>query len=233
MVTPNPLLDIAGRALGAALDRVVALDPQGADRVRELEGRALDVTWAGPEFSARIEVRDGHIVFGPGASRLDGGKPADLGVRATLAGALNMLLRERGERGLPGLDAAATKVQISGDAELARTLSRVVERFEPDVERAFAGVLGEVAGVQLARALKRGLDWARESVSSLAQDAGAFVRDESRDAVARTEIDDFLADVDRLRDDAERVAARVARVQRGAAPAPARRAAKPSDGTKR
>lgn len=214
MATPNPLLDIAGRALGAALDRVVALDPQAAARLSELEGRALDVTWAGPEFSARIEVRDGRIAFGPGAARLDGSKPADLGVRATLAGALNMLLRERGERGLPGLDAAATKVEISGDADLARTLSRLVERFEPDVERAFAGVLGEVGGVQLARGLKRGLEWARESVSTLAQDAGAFVRDESRDAVARAEIDEFLADVDRLRDDAERVASRVSRLQR-------------------
>lgn len=223
MATPNPLLDIAGRALGIALDRIVALDPESAARLRELEGRAIEVTWAGPELSARAEVRDGRIVFGPGAARSEGAPPPDLGVRATIAGALNMLMRERGERGLPGLDAQSAKVQISGDAELARTLSRLVERFEPDVERAFSGVLGDVAGVQLARALKRGLGWARESASSLAEDAGAFVRDESRDAVARVELDAFLADVDRLRDDAERVTVRVARLRRSNAamePAP-------------
>ena len=219
MATPNPLLDIAGRALGAALDRIVALDPESAARLRELEGRAVEVTWVGPEFAARVEVRDGRIVFGPGATRSEGAPPPDLGVRATIAGALNMLLRERGERGLPGLDPRSSKVQISGDAELARTLSRLVERFEPDVEAAFSGVLGEIAGVQLARALKRGLGWARESASSLAEDAGAFVRDESRDAIARAELDTFLTDVDRLRDDAERVAARVARLRRPHAPA--------------
>jgi ubiquinone biosynthesis accessory factor UbiJ len=151
-----------------------------------------------------------------------------------------MLLRERGERGLAGLDPAASRVQVSGDAELARTLSRLVERFEPDLERAFGGVVGEVAGVQLARALERGLDWARESAASLAEDAGAFVRDESRDAVARDELDGFLADVDRLRDDAERLAARVARLRPGSDAVPRARAdaeaapvARPRGGAKR
>ncbi|HET9484466.1 MAG TPA: hypothetical protein VFO79_10965 [Xanthomonadales bacterium] len=211
MSTPNPLLDLAGRALGAALDRAFALDPQSAARLRELEGRALELTWAGPELGARIEIRDGRVRFGPKQAP-EGAAPADLGVRATLGGAINMLLRERGERGLAGLDPAASRVQMSGDAELARTLSRLAERFEPDLERAFAGVLGEVAGVQLARTLRRGLDWARESATTLAEDAGAFVRDESRDAVSRDEIDGFLSEVDRLRDDVERVAARVARL---------------------
>ena len=212
MVAPNPILDVAGRALGAALNRALALDPASAAHLRELEGRALDVTWAGPGLGARITVRDGRVAFGPKPAAGDEAAPADLGVRATLAGALNMFLRERGERGLAGVDPKAAKVEMTGDAELARTLSRLVERYEPDVERAFSNVLGEVAGVQLARALKRGLDWARGSAATLAEDAGAFVRDESRDAVARPELDGFLGEVDRLRDDVERVAARVARL---------------------
>ena len=211
---PNPLLEIAGRALGAALDRVVALDPATRAKLAGLEGRAIDLDWSDTGLAARVVVREGRLVFGP--KPLDATTPPDLGVRASLAGVVNLLLRERGGSGLAGSAARGAKVEIGGDAELARTLSRLAERYEPDVERAFTAVLGDVAGVQLARALKRGLDWARTSASTLVEDAGAFVRDESRDAVARAELDAFLADVDRLRDDAERLAARVARLERGA-----------------
>ena len=212
---PNPLLDLAGRALGAALDRVVALDPATRARLAELEGRAIDLTWSDTGLAARLVVREGRFVFGPKPDA--SGAPPDLGVRASLAGVVNLLLRERGGTGLAGAAARGGKVDLSGDAELARTLSRLAERYEPDLERAFANVLGEVAGVQLARALKRGFDWARTSAATLAEDAGTFVRDESRDAVARGELDAFLADVDRLRDDAERLAARIARLERDGA----------------
>ncbi len=227
---PNPLLDLAGRALAAALNRALALDPGAAARLAALEGRAIELTWAGPELGARIEVRDGRIELGPRA-RADAA-PADLGVRATLAGALDMLLRERGARGLAGIDRKRTKVEIAGDAELARALSHLSERYTPDLERAFGAVLGDVAGAELARGLAGAFAYVRESASTLAEDAGAFVRDESRDAVARTELDGFLADVDRLRDDAERLAARVAALARRAG-APHEAGAVPHGGAKR
>lgn len=211
-MSSNTVLAFAGSALEAALARAVALDATTAERIRALEGRALDLTWAGPELAARIEVRDGRLRVGPPG----GGSKPDLGVRATLAGAVNLLLRERGGPGLAGLGSAA-RVEMSGDAALARELTQVAERYAPDVERAFADTLGPVFGPQLARTLKSGLEWAKHSAATLFADAGDFVRDESRDAVARVELDAWADAIDRTRDDVERLAARIARLAKGSA----------------
>ena len=82
--------------------------------------------------------------------------------------------------------------------------------FHPDIEVAFAKTFGDVIGVPLARALHSAFDWSRESAEAFAHDTADFLRDESRDLIAAAEMDQFLDDVDALRDRAERLAARVA-----------------------
>ena len=54
---------------------------------------------------------------------------------------------------------------------------------------------------------------ARDAGRDLAETAAEYVTEESRDVVARAELDAFHDDVDTLRDDAARLAARVARLR--------------------
>jgi ubiquinone biosynthesis accessory factor UbiJ len=133
----------------------------------------------------------------------------DLRVAATPGSLLGMAfarLRGDADATLPG------KIEIAGDAELARRLERLVSRFEPDVDQAFARVLGDVAGFQLARALRRGFAFARDSASSLARDTADWLVEERRDLVARGEMEAFLDDVDDLRERGDRLDARVRRL---------------------
>lgn len=200
---PNPLLGVLGRALEGALNRVLALDAESAQRMRALESRAIELSWSGAGLGLRIGVRDGRLCVGP----LEDAAP-DLSVSSTLAGFVGMLFPARADTPL-----TAGKVQISGDAELARRLEQLVREFEPDIEGAFTRVLGATAGPVLARTLKSGFDWARSSATTLAQDGAEYLRDETGDIVAREELDAFADAVDRVRDDAERLAARVARLR--------------------
>lgn len=196
----SPLLAIFGSVLEEVLNRLIALDEATAERIRALEGRALEATWAGPDLKARLWVEGGRLRVGPAA-----GEP-DLGVRATLAGLVNFALGERNGGSLQG-----GRIQMSGDAELARRLSQLAEKYAPDFEAAFSRALGDTVGPQVARGLAAALAWARESGSTLAEDAADFVREESRDGVASEEFEDFAAEVERARDDADRLAARLAR----------------------
>ena len=75
-------------------------------------------------------------------------------------------------------------------------------------------VFGEVAGVQVAKAVSAGLQQAQVAGRNLAGSAAEFVTEESRDVVSKAELDAFHDDVDALRDDVERAAARVARLLR-------------------
>jgi ubiquinone biosynthesis protein UbiJ len=203
MTADNPLLAMAGKALELALDRAIALDPATRAALAALEGRELALTVQAPPLAMRLKVQDGRLRVGPHRESAE----ADLSVKATLGVILGQLLP--GNAGtLP-----VGQVRISGDAELARRLQQIVQRYEPDIEEAFARVFGDVAGVQIARALKRGLDWTRDSAKTLLQDTAEYLGEESRDLVPKPEMTRFLDEVDELRDAVERLERRVARTR--------------------
>jgi ubiquinone biosynthesis protein UbiJ len=74
-------------------------------------------------------------------------------------------------------------------------------------------VFGDVLGVQVANAVAAAFRHARDAGRDLAGTAAEYVTEESRDVVARAELDAFHDDVDALRDDAARLAARVDRLR--------------------
>jgi ubiquinone biosynthesis protein UbiJ len=104
------------------------------------------------------------------------------------------------------------RLHVAGDADLARRLQRLAERFDPDWQQPFATVFGDVLGVQIANAVAGALKQARIATRELAGTAAEYVTEESRDVVGRDELNAFHDDVDALRDDVERLAATVARM---------------------
>ena len=199
---PDPLLARLGRLLEGALNRALALDEETRARLAALEGRRIGVELRGFDLALAISVADGRLRVGPHWEN-----PGDLNLRATPGSLLAMALR-RGEESLlpPG------KVDISGDAELARRIEKLLRDFQPDVEESFARTFGDVLGVPLARALRRALEWSRESAQAFAQDTVEFLRDERRDLIAPAEMEQFLDDVDALRERSERLEARIRRL---------------------
>lgn len=107
---------------------------------------------------------------------------------------------------------APGKVEIAGDAELARRLQKLAERFAPDFEEAFARTFGDVLGVPLAKAVRKGLAHARESGTHLVEDSADWLRDEARLALAPGEVEGFLDGVDDARERSERLDSRVRRL---------------------
>ncbi|TCV96248.1 ubiquinone biosynthesis protein UbiJ [Luteibacter rhizovicinus] len=200
---PRPLRVLAGRALEAALNRAVDLDIETRQRLDALDGRSIQVHLRGPELALRIAVEKGRLRVGPAE---EGG--GNLRVTASPGSLLAMAMRRDEDGVSPG------SVDISGDAELARRLERLARQYAPDVEEAFARTFGDVIGVPLARALREALAHARTSAAHLTEDGADWLRDEGRVAVAPGEMDGFLDGVDTVRERAERLEARLARLDR-------------------
>lgn len=198
---PNPILAVLGRALEAALNRLVGLDPETRSALSALHGRALTVDFKGAAPSLRLAVDGERLRVGPAFE----GESA-LRVAARPSALLSLALARGREASTPG------RVEIAGDAELARRLERIASRFAPDFDEAFARAFGDVLGVQLAQALRGALAWSRRSAQGLARDAAEFLTEEGRDLVARAELDRFLDEVDALRERADRLGARVRRL---------------------
>ncbi len=201
----DALKPLAGRTLEAALNRALALDPDTRESLSTLDGRRVVVRIATPPLALEIRVSGERLEVGPVHDTLE----PDLAVRGTLGGLLAQLPFFKRD------DAPAVgRLRIEGDADLARRLQRLAERFDPDWQQPFASVFGDVLGVQIAKAFAAGLRQARTVAGALAGSAAEYVTEESRDVVARGELDAFNDDVDVLRDDVERLAARVARLAR-------------------
>lgn len=194
----------AGRALETALNRALALDPETREALRPLDGRRVALALDSPPLALQVRVEDERLVVGPVAA----GAEPDLAVRSSLAGLVAQLPMFRRDDAPP-----VGRLHVSGDADLARRLQRLAERFDPDWQQPFVRVFGEVAGVQVAKAFAAALRGARVAGGSLAATAAEYVTEESRDVVPRGELDAFHDDVDAVRDDVERLAARVERLR--------------------
>ncbi|QNP42123.1 SCP2 sterol-binding domain-containing protein [Lysobacter terrestris] len=205
----DSLKPLAGRTLEAALNRALALDAEARDGLRALDGRSVALHVAAPPLALQVTVAGDRLRVGP----VEAGREADLSVRSTLGGLLSQLPALMG-RGLRNDNAPPVgKLRIEGDADLARRLQRLAERFDPDWQQPFAAVFGDVLGVQIANAVRAALRHARDAGGAFAANAAEYVTEESRDVVGRDELNAFYDDVDTLRDDVERIAARVGRLR--------------------
>lgn len=209
----DSLKPLAGRTLEAALNRALALDPETREGLRALDGRTVALHVAAPPLALQIRVNGERLDVGP---VLDPATP-DLSVRSTLGGLLSQLPFLRNDNAPP-----VGKLRIEGDADLARRLQRLAERFDPDWQQPFTRVFGDILGVQVANAIAGALRHAKDAAGAFASNAAEYVTEESRDVVPRDELNAFHDDVDALRDDVERVAARVARLANRIPAAPTR-----------
>ena len=214
-MTPAPLnwKPLAGRALEAALNRALALDPDTREGLRVLDGQRIVLQVEQPPLALQVHVQGDRLVVGP----VDATSEPDLSVRGTLRALLAQLPLPFAGTSRRDDAPPVGRLRVSGDAELARRLQRMAERFDPDWQQPFAAVFGDVLGVQVANAIAGALRQARKVGRDLAEATAEYLTEESRDVVGRDELNAFHDDVDALRDDVERLFARVGRLQRGAA----------------
>lgn len=199
---PQPLRKLAGRALETALNHTLSLDPDTQRQLAVLNGRSVQLHLRGPEIALAVTVEDARLKVGPPQD------DSQLRVAATPGSLLAMMFRRDDDGIAPG------KVEIAGDAELARRLEKLAGKFAPDFEEAFARTFGDVLGVPLAKAVRKGLAHARETAMHLTEDSADWLRDEARIALAPGEVEDFLDGVDHLRERSERLESRVQRLIR-------------------
>ena len=200
MKAPNLLLAAVEQALG----RYLALDSEAGGRIAALYGKVLCIELRG--FDIRL-----YLVPGPEGIQLLGqyeGEPD-----ATLSGTPLALAR----LGLPGTDSAdelfAGGVQISGDTELGQRFGALLKDIDIDWEEQLARVVGDLAAHQVGNVVRGGLRWGAQARESLGLDLKEYLQEELRLLPVRPEIESFLAEVDGLRDDVERLAARVERLR--------------------
>ncbi len=189
--------------LEAAINRYLALDPDTLIRLRELQGRVIAVQWRNTQQTLYFLPHDRGLQL---LAHFEG-------VPDTLLTGNPLALAELGL----GQDKSRTlfsgEVTIQGDTETGQRFQAILEAMDIDWEEHLSHILGDVAAHQLGRLSRRGLAQARQTGHTLQLNLSEYLQEEARLLPTRIEAENFSADMDRLRMDADRLTARVTRLQ--------------------
>jgi len=108
---------------------------------------------------------------------------------------------------------ALSYVKIEGDAEFANVISQLANGLRWDAEHDLERVVGPLGAHRLVKTARRTAGGATEATRRLAENLAEFLAEERPVLVRPAQRDAFAADVVRLRDDVERTAKRIARLE--------------------
>jgi ubiquinone biosynthesis accessory factor UbiJ len=188
-------------AVQAALDASLKGSSAARADLQRLDGKVIRLELIGLPLTLHFLPEDGRLTV---AADYHG--DADITVRAPAASLMAAALKRDGE-------AVPRGMQVSGDAETAQVFSRLLKNADLDWEELLAQRVGDVAARHIGNAVRGFMKWSQDSGSRLGQDIADYLHYESRELPPRHEVQGFLSDVDRLRDDAERLNVRFKRVE--------------------
>jgi ubiquinone biosynthesis accessory factor UbiJ len=187
--------------LAGILNRNVAMSTQAQVLAHRLEGRSLAVQVEGLPLKVRASIDSGQVTLSTAA---------DATADATVSGTPLSLLS------LIGSDARvrlrSSPVTINGDAEVAEAFQELLRAARPELEEELSRHIGDVAAHQVGNVIRGVTGWGRNAAATFAANVGEYLQEEGRDLVTRTEMDEFLREVDEQRETADRLEARVARL---------------------
>lgn len=108
---------------------------------------------------------------------------------------------------------ALSYVKIEGDAEFANVISQLANGLRWDAEHDLERVVGPLGARRLVASARRGAGGAADAGRRLAENLAEFLAEERPVLVRPAQREAFATDVVRLRDDVERTAKRIARLE--------------------
>ncbi|GAB3383042.1 SCP2 sterol-binding domain-containing protein [Spongiibacter taiwanensis] len=117
----------------------------------------------------------------------------------------------------PGSALINGNVTVSGDTQALLALRKILAGLDLDWEQPLADAFGDVIGHQIGRGLRSGQAWVKNSGRNINRQLEEFLREESRLMPHPVESRQFFDDIDRLRSEADRLEAKIRRLQQRAA----------------
>jgi ubiquinone biosynthesis protein UbiJ len=112
------------------------------------------------------------------------------------------------------MEKAFSYVTISGDADFARTISEIANELNWEPEEDLAPFLGDIAAVRITQAARTTLSQAKSGSRKLFENMAEYLLEENPTLMYRQAGEKFASDVAVIRDDVERLAKRIASLEK-------------------
>lgn len=184
------------------LNHYLNLDPEAKGRLSRLSGKVVKIEWGHLNYYWLFKSDSIYL-------SKDYHGAVDLILRGSILDFIRIAFIKK--------DTALTAIplQILGDMEFAKQFKDLFSNLEIDWEEQLAALLGDTIAYPLSCFFKAITRWAKQSVESLSQNTTNYLQTELNYLVSEPELQIFFSDIDDLRDDSERLEARINVLQRG------------------
>jgi ubiquinone biosynthesis protein UbiJ len=207
----NRSIDASTRASGLARrlqGTSLQIEIEGFTRVRASAHQGRLALLSGDDWGAAHAAAAHAGAADAAAPQSAASQPA---ANATISGSPTALLQllTGGANRPPGRAAA----QVRGDAEIANLYRELFMLARPDPEEELSRWIGDVPARHLSQFARRALQLARRVRRTAGENIAEYLQEEGRDLVNKWELEEFLRGVDQLRETADRIEARLARLE--------------------
>lgn len=182
----------------ALINHVLRGESWAVERLKPFAGKTARFKL--PPFDVRLTVT--------GAGDLAAAAP-DAATDVTFSLTPGLLLRI-----LAADDRAYQEVASAGDSAFATEIFHVAKNLRWDAEEDLSHVVGDILAHRIVRTGARLLGWRTQAMLSLARNFAEYWTEEQPLLAKRRQVEDFLREVDALRDDVDRLGKRIERLVR-------------------
>lgn len=186
------------------INKLIQLDVDTIARIHNLNGKKITVVIEGLSIQFTISFHAGKLhlqsFLATAPDAVIKGTPLAL-MQLLLSPQANILLFKK-------------VVVIEGETALLQSLKQILQQLDIDWEDYLSGFIGDIPAHMIGNRVKDVKHWGKTSISQLQQNFTEYVQEELQFLPTNEQLQDFMAEVDELRDDTERLAVRYERLQR-------------------
>ena len=187
------------RALEQLCNTLLRSDPDSLNTLATLDGQCIDIHITDWRIHLYVQPHTNGMHLSATAP-----ESVDTHIDATLFNCLKMATS--GGTLQTAFDAEIT---VRGNMQTGETLQKVLRTLDIDWEAQLAAVVGDTLAPPIARSIQKGLSLGRRFKRSLAANITEYLHYESQCLPPPAALNDFYNDVRNLRDDVDRLAARL------------------------
>ncbi|MBX2849064.1 MAG: SCP2 sterol-binding domain-containing protein [Acidiferrobacterales bacterium] len=186
-----------------ACNHALEHDPQTQRRLQELHGKSMTL---------HVKTVQQSLTVSPCPEGLELSNKNPDTVDVTLSTTLAAMIKISRD-GMDDADLQPGDLEISGDPIIGQRFATIITNLDINWEALLAEQIGESPARVVSIAAVQTRDFAQQSRSQLHSRFIHFIKDELEITAEKTDVDEFLDDVDTLKADSERMAARIKRLQ--------------------
>ncbi|GMR06745.1 MAG: hypothetical protein BMS9Abin25_1366 [Gammaproteobacteria bacterium] len=182
--------------------RLLQSDPTTLERLGELDGKVIALDFESTDFTLYMFPSLTGILL-----RNEWNGEIDVHMKGTPSELLKMGMANKAPV-TPG----KINIKLEGDLHVGQQFKKILDDMQIDWEDLLSQHIGDIAAYHTSRFVRGIHERIRETIKTTAMNSSEYLRFEAEILPADWRVDEFIDDVDRIREDIDRMAMRVERL---------------------